>query len=58
LQDGLTPAFIAAQQGHVAVIELLRDCGINLHAPTPFGTPYSIAAQVGNATMLELLRRS
>ena len=31
--EGFTPAFIAAQEGHVNVLELLRSAQINLDAP-------------------------
>ncbi len=32
-QDGATLAFMAAMNGHVAVLELLWDCGANLETP-------------------------
>ena len=33
LQNGATPAFIAAENGHVEVLALLRDAGADLNAP-------------------------
>ena len=30
----MTPAYIAAQNGHVEVLALLRDAGADLNAPT------------------------
>ena len=33
LQDGMTPAYIAAENGHVEVLALLRDAGADLNAP-------------------------
>ena len=53
----MTPAYIAAQEGHVDVVQLLRHVKANLETPTNEGaTPAYIAAQNGHVKVLQLLR--
>ena len=56
--DGATPAFIAAQEGHVAVLTELRRLGADLTTPLNDGaTPAFIAAEKGHVAVLTELHR-
>jgi ankyrin repeat protein len=48
VNNGATPVFVAAQNGHVDVLALLAEQGCNLSMPMNDGaTPVFIAAQQG-----------
>ena len=56
MEDGATPAFIAAQQGHVAAIRVLHEFGADLNKSKADGaTPVLIAAQRGHVDALRVL---
>lgn len=55
-QDGATPAFIAAQAGHLDILTFLGACGVDLDAPTAFGTPFAVALRLGHGAVLAFLR--
>ena len=54
--DGRTPAWIAAQNGHLEVVKLLAKLGANVETPKNNGcTPVFIAAQHGHAEVVRVL---
>jgi len=54
--DGTTPAFIAAQNGHVKVVRALAELGANVEMPNNKGsTPAYAAAQNGHTKTLRML---
>jgi cytohesin len=54
---GATPLFIAAQQGHEAVVRALIEAGADVNKATDNGgTPLSIAAQQGHTAIVQILR--
>jgi hypothetical protein len=55
LKDGKTPALMAAENGHVGVLQLFRDAKVNLETPNNDGfTPAFVAAQNGHVGVLVL----
>ena len=47
--DGCTPAFVAAQEGHAEVVRVLHELGASVETPTNDGdTPVFMAAQEGH----------
>ena len=53
MNNGATPAFIAAQNGHIDVLRVLKELGANLDTPMNDGaTPAFIAAQNGHIRCL------
>lgn len=56
---GMTALHLAAQEGHVAIVELLlaKEANINSGDPTEGVTPLMIAARAGNTDIVELLLR-
>jgi len=53
--NGATPVFIAAQNGHAKVVRLLAELGANVKTPMNGCTPVFIAAQNGHAKVVRLL---
>jgi ankyrin repeat protein len=56
MKDRATPVFIAAQNGHKAVLQLLIAAGAHLDVPRNDGaTPLWIASQMGHDHIAKLL---
>lgn len=54
---GASIPFFAAENGHIGVLELLRDAGSSLQTPNMDGvTPAGLAAHNGRVAALELFR--
>jgi ankyrin repeat protein len=55
--DGVTMLYIAAQQGHEAVVRTLMEAGADVNKATDNGwTPLAIAAQQGHTAIVQILR--
>ena len=49
-EDGVTPAYVASQKGHVDVLRLMGEIGVNFNAATGDGsTPLHVACLNGDA---------
>jgi ankyrin repeat protein len=55
-EDGVTPAYIAVQEGQTRALEILVEAGCDVNQADKDGsTPAYIAAQIGQTVALELL---
>ena len=59
LQDGATPAYMAAQEGQADCLRLLLEAGCDKDNANDYGaTPAFMAAQEGHADCLRLLEEA
>lgn len=48
--------FLALQQGHIAILQLLLECGVDIEAKNKYGqTPLSWAAENGHEAVVRVL---
>ncbi len=56
--NGATPLWIAAQNGHLEVLKMLLDKGANLNVDAQGLTPLRVAEKRGHTEIAELLRKA
>ena len=57
--DGAKPLYIAAQQGHEAIVRALMELGADVNKETDNGaTPLLIAAQKGFTAIVQIIRHT